>query len=99
VRRLRFLVGLAAASACVAAQADTPTRAGLQHAFAEMCPGVKVLTLHCYDFSPEEPTEAECSYSVRKNKKVLKEKSGFFVDAIGWHMKDQDDAGQCPGHK
>jgi len=96
---LRLLVGLVAASACAAAQAGMPSRSQLQHAFAENCSGVKVLTLRCQDASPEEPTEAECRYSVRQNGKVLKDKSWFFVDATGWHMMDQADSAQCPGRK
>jgi hypothetical protein len=97
--KLRIVIGTLAASACAVAQAEVPTRAQLQHAFAEMCPGVKVLTLRCQDASPEEPTEAECHYSARKSGKVLKEKSMFFVDATGWHLMDQSDSGQCPGKK
>jgi hypothetical protein len=92
--KARILIGLFAASACAAAQADIPTKAGLQHAFAEKCKGIKVQTLHCLD--SDDPTEAECRYSVRKAGKVLKGKSMFFVDATGWHMMDDADTAQCP---
>jgi hypothetical protein len=92
--KARVIIGLLAASACAAAQGDVPSRAQLQGAFAQKCHGVKVLTLRC--LGADDPTEAECRYSARKGGKVLKGKSMFFVDATGWHMMDQDDAGQCP---
>jgi len=95
MRKARIVVGLLTAATCSIAQAEVPTKAALQRAFGEKCRGVNVLTLHCLG-GAEDPTEAECRYSVRKGGKVLKGKSMFFVDATGWHMMDQDDTGQCP---
>jgi hypothetical protein len=53
-----------------------------------MYPDAHVVSARCHDFAPEEPTEAECTYTVRKAGKSLTEKAYFFVDATGWHLME-----------
>ena len=97
MNRLRFAIGILAAAACATAHASAPARADVQRAFVEMCPGVQLLSARCHDFSPDEPTEAECRYSVQRNGKVFKGTTFLVVDATGWHISDEPS--QCPGHK
>jgi hypothetical protein len=88
MRTLSLLIALSTFSACATTQASGPTLTEVQQAFAELYPGAEVVRARCHDFAPEEPTEAECAYAIRKSGKLIHEKTYFFVDATGWHLME-----------
>ena len=84
MRPLRTIASLTAV-ASAAAGASVPKPPEVIAALQATCPGIKAISkVRCADFAPDEPTEAECKYTVQVRGRLITDKTYFAIDRDGW---------------